>query len=222
MTMSTCAATKTAAAALFVLASGTSAMAMADTTVDARYGLFGWSAGGGLELATTLSDRTSARLVLSNTDRNYTDTYSDVDYHLNYKLRTAGLLLDWRPGGGVFHLTGGLLYNDRQSMVGEATGHVTVNGTDYSNANVKATVTWDKRVLPFVGLGWGNHGTGSKGFAWSVDAGVGFGGNINVKITDSTGTVSQSDLNAQQDSTKDDLDFLRRQPMISFGLGWTF
>lgn len=211
---------KTSATVLFLCASGVCAAAKADTTVDARYGLFGWSAGGGLEVATKLSDHTSAKLLLTDTNRNYTDTYSDVDYHLNYKLRTAGLLLDWRPGGGVFHLTGGLLYNDRQSMVGTASGNVDVNGTTYTNVGVKAEVTWDQRVIPFVGLGWGSR---SKGFAWSVDAGIGFGGNINVKITQTSGThIDQGQLDAEEDDAKDDLDFMRRQPMISFGLGWTF
>ncbi len=196
--------------------------ARADVTVDARYGLLGWGRGAGVEIATPAASNLSLRLAATDTDRDYNHSYSDVSYNLNYKLQTVGLLLDWRPTSGIFHLTGGLLYDNKQSLIGTAVGNVTINGTSYPNANVKAAVTWNDRVVPFFGLGWGNVGTGKKGLAWSADLGVGFVGNAGVKLTESTGTVSQSDLNAEQDNLQHDLRFMRRYPMASFGLGYTF
>src|SRR3954453_17802217 len=71
------------------------------------------SLGLGLELTVGLSPQLNARLGANGF--NYTDDHrrvSQIEYNATARLRRAPALLDWRPGGGGFRLSGGLVYND--------------------------------------------------------------------------------------------------------------
>jgi hypothetical protein len=196
--------------------------ASAETAVDARYGLFGWGEGFGLEVAFSAAKNGGARLTFSDTKNDYDKTYSDVSYALNYKLRTVGLLFDWRPAAGTFFLTGGLMYNNKNSLDGTASGDVTINGTLYHGVSLKAEVTWDRKIAPFFGVGWGNVGTPNKGLSWSANLGIAFIGDLNVKLTDNTGQVSPTDRGTKERSIEDDINAMRRTPMANIGIGYTF
>lgn len=195
----------------------------AASSVDGRYGLFGWGEGFGIQFAMPLSDRSALRFRLTDTDWDGDEEYSDVDYNLSYKLRTSGVIFDWRPGSGIFFLSGGLLYNHKHEFYGTATGDINVNGTTRTNVSLRADVEWDRKTVPYIGLGWGNVGQKHKGLAWSVELGIGFVGDLDVRLTQTSGaTISANDLAAEQRDLEDDLDFMRRYPMISFGLGYSF
>jgi hypothetical protein len=198
--------------------------AAAGTSVDGRYGLLGWGEGFGLQLALPLSDNTALRFRLTDTDWDGDEQYSDVTYDLHYKLRTSGVIFDWRPGSGIFFLSGGLLYNHKHEFYGTATGNLTI-GSFSGNATVRADVEWDRKTAPYIGLGWGNVGLQKhKGLAWSVELGIGFVGDLDVRLAQTGGsvTIPPGDLAAEQRDLEDDLDFMRRYPMISFGLGYSF
>jgi hypothetical protein len=191
-------------------------------SVDARYGLFGWGEGFGIEFAGAVGQNAALRMRLTDTDTDNDETYSGVAYSLSYTLRTAGVIFDWRPGGGVFHLSAGLLYNDSQELKGTAAGSLDIGNNTY-DATVRADVDWDRKVSPYFGLGWGNLGQRGKGLAWSVELGIAVTDDPDVTLTQTAGTsIPASDLSTEADELESDLDFMRRYPMISVGLGYSF
>jgi hypothetical protein len=211
------------AAAVLSAGSFLSAAASAEVTVDARYGLIGWGEGAALEVAFNAAPNAAIRLMVSDTDNDYDETYSDVRYDANYKLKSVGVFFDWRPASGVFFLTGGLIHNSKHELKGTATGNVHIGGaTTTSDAIVTADITWDKKTVPYFGVGWGNVGTPNKGLAWSFNLGVAFVGDLDVRLTESTGAVSAANIGQEERDIEDDLTVMRRLPMAHFGLGYTF
>jgi hypothetical protein len=212
------------AAAALAAGSLFSAAASAEVTVDARYGLIGWGDGAAVEVAFNAAPNAAIRLMVSDTDNKYDETYSDVRYDATYKLRTAGLFFDWRPASGVFFLTGGLIHASKNELIGTATGQATIDGVSTAaNATLRAEITWDKKTVPYFGVGWGNVGTPNKGLAWSVNLGVAFVGDLDVHLSGTNlGTVTTANLGNEERDIEDDLTVMRRLPMAHFGLGYTF
>lgn len=214
------------AAAALAAGSLLSAAASAEVTVDARYGLIGWGEGAALEVAINAAPNAAVRLMVSDTDNDYDETYSDVRYDASYKLRTAGVFFDWRPASGTFFLTGGLIHTSKNELVGSASGSTNVGGEmTAATATLRAEITWDKKTVPYFGVGWGNVGTPNKGLAWSVNLGVAFVGDLDVHLSGENlglGADEQTRLGNEERDIEDDLAVMRRLPMAHFGLGYTF
>ena len=62
----------------------------------------------------------------------------------------------------------------------------------------------------------------SKGWLLSADAGVLFQGKPKVTLTESTGTVSQSNIDTEIASIKHDVDALKQIPVVSLGIAYKF
>jgi hypothetical protein len=195
--------------------------AAAEVFVDARAGGMGWGLGYGFDVGVNTSDNTSVRLGFTNADRDWDRTYDNVDYTGDYKHRTWSGLVDWRPMSGVFHLTFGLLYADKNDLEISATGTALEIGSGTYNTTLTGRMEYDRDWGPYAGVGWGNMGKKDKGFMWTADLGVAFLGGVNVHLTSST-PVPDSDLRAEEQKLEDDLRFLRWIPMISAAVGWRF
>jgi len=192
----------------------------AEAFVDARAGAMGWGLGWGLDVGVNATDNVDVRFNFAYSDRDWDQTYDNVDYRGDYKHRSVSGLVDWRPMSGVFHLTFGLLYADKNDLDLTATGNLTINGNPYPNATINGRMEYDRDWGPYVGVGWGNMGHKDKGFMWTADLGAAFLGAVSVHLTSST--VSDTDLRAEEQQIEDDLRFLRWVPMVSAAVGWRF
>ena len=195
--------------------------ASAEAFVDARAGAMGWGLGWGLDVGFNATENVDVRLNFAYSDRDWDDTYDNVDYRGDYKLRAYSGLVDWRPMSGVFHLTFGLVYADKNDLELSATGLLDIGSGTY-NTTLTGRVKYDRDWGPYAGVGWGNMGKKDKGFMWTADLGVAFLGAVSVNLTSSNPAVPASDLRAEEQNLEDDLRFLRWIPMISAAVGWRF
>jgi hypothetical protein len=195
--------------------------AAAEVFVDARAGGMGWGLGYGFDVGVNTSDNTSVRFNFAYADRDWDHTYDNVDYSGDYKLRSYSGLVDWRPMSGVFHLTFGVLYADKNDLDLSKTGDIDFSGTTYTTT-LKGRLEYDRDWGPYVGAGWGNMGKKDKGFMWTADLGVAFLGAVSVHLTSTNTLVPDSELRAKEQEIQDDLRFLRWIPMISAAVGWRF
>jgi len=195
--------------------------AAAEVFVDARAGAMGWGLGYGVDVGANTSENTNVRFNFAYTDRDWDHTYDNVVYTGDYKLRSYAGLVDWRPMSGVFHLSFGVLYADKNDLDLSATGNIDFNSGTY-NTTLKGRLEYDRNWGPYVGAGWGNMGTKDKGFLWSADLGVAFLGAVSVHLTSSNPAVPASDVSAKEQEIQDDLRFLRWIPMLGAAVGWRF
>jgi len=165
-----------------------------------------------------------------------TDTSTtNVDYDLKLKLRTFDALVDWFPGsGGQFRITAGLVWNgNRFDAVGRpnATGTFTLNGDVFTAATVG---TLDgridfRKIAPYVGIGWGNAVSATRGWGVTGDLGVMFQGapRSNLASTGCTGSVAlctqlAADVAAENQSLNDKLRKYRYFPVVRVGARYAF
>jgi len=150
-------------------------------------------------------------------------------YDLEVSLRWFPVLLDYSPGGGLFRLSGGLLFNGSTadaSYVPDFT--VELGGHTYTPEDVGEVVgeVEMQPVSPYVGLGLGN--AGGEGLRFLLDAGVAFtsyeasldhrGGDLPSELEEQL----EEDLQMEADSLQRALDDLSVYPVASAGLlyGW--
>lgn len=111
---------------------------------------------------------------------------------------SVGLMLDYHPFGGCFHLTGGLNFSgmaaDAKAIMKNETGlqglgEYEFGGTTYkvsggNEARVKGRYEWN-RVQPYLGFGWSSDGEGDRSFYFSCDIGVNFIGKGSFSVSHS-------------------------------------
>ena len=197
------------------------------------------SLGLGLELTVGLSPQWNARIGANGF--NYTDDRrkaGHLEYDATAKLRTGTALLDWHPGGHGFRLSGGLVYNDTHidgtSLV-PASGNYDIGGIPVPVSLVgtlSGRIDFD-RVVPYLGLGWGNAVSQDRKVGFFVDAGAIFQGRGKVTLTPNI--PAGSPLN--NPTARAALDILLRQeernvekdvadytvyPVVAIGLSYRF
>jgi hypothetical protein len=150
-------------------------------------------------------------------------------YDLEVSLRWFPVLLDYSPGGGLFRLTGGLLFNGTTadaSYVPDFT--VELGGHTYTPEDVGEVVgeVEMQPVSPYLGVGLG--GAGGKGLRFLIDAGVAFtsyeaslghrGGDLPPELEEQL----DEDLAMEADSLQDALDDFQIYPVLSAGLMYSW
>jgi hypothetical protein len=159
------------------------------------------------------------------------DVGADVDFKAKLRLRSLTALLDLHPGGGGFHLTGGLVLNrNKLTMDAGVVGTITINDQVYSVTEVAGLVAegeLGRRWVPYAGLGFGNAVGANKRVTFLFDLGVYFQGQPKLALIArglAAGTPGlQEDLDqAAADINHDDLNhgYLRYYPVVSFGLAF--
>ena len=213
-----------AGALLFLAASPA---AWADVGVLIKAGTLG----AGLDVSKGISEKLAVRLQANalNYDRNTTE--SDVDYKAELNLRSAGVLLDWHPLGGVFRVSGGAYWNgNKATMTGKPTGATyVINGTTYSSAEIgslNGQVDFPS-IAPYLGVGFGSAPKAGRGMTFSFDVGVLYQREPNVALSVACGTTPrcaqvQSDVAAETASLQDDLKDYKFYPVVAFGIGYRF
>ena len=156
-----------------------------------------------------------------STSRDY--TVNNTDYQTDFRLRTAGVLLDWYPFASGFRFSGGLYYDGNKA---DLKPRNSASGPFGSNAGSVTGSLDFRKAAPYLGLGY-NRSFGA--FSVTGEAGVMFAGSpqtrLNVDCTGLTPTTCnslRSSAAAEEARVRSDLDALRYYPVLSVGVGYAF
>lgn len=194
----------------------------------ALLGRFG-TLGLGLEVGGGISEHWAIRAGLNGYSVDETLTESNVNYDAEFKLRSAGITVDWHPGGHAFRLSLGAFYNGTNfSVLARPTrGAFEFNGVTYNAAEVgslSGKIEFNK-FAPFLGVGFGN--VTKKGFSYSIDLGVLYQQSPKVRLDLTCGVTAQcaqltSDAQAERAQLETELEDFRLWPVIQAGFGYVF
>ena len=156
---------------------------------------------------------------------------SGVEYDGDLDLSNIGLVADWYPFGGSFHVSAGWFATDNGL---KADGRPGPGGTyDIGGQTFTADEVGTLHAVAdlgnsgaFVGLGW-LWGRADGGLEWSLDLGVLLQDSPDVTLTATGGSLSgqpalQSALAQEEVEVEDDIDSLKTWPVVNFGIGYRF
>lgn len=170
----------------------------------------------------------------------------DVEGKFEFDGNNAGILFDYHPFGGVFHLTAGLNFSKMELT---AKGRLQHNyaGKSYelggytfyaegNEASVDAKYDWND-LQPYLGIGWSTDGDGDSSLYFTMDIGVNFigkgkfsiSGMNGVMIKDPNGNLIDATNQILEDAVleegKDFFDIADKiivYPVIQLGMGYRF
>ncbi len=198
------------------------------------------SHGVALEYYLMMSEKVSARFALTDMPIDMKRSEDEADIYLKYDRTNIGMLFDFRPMAGTFHLTAGLYVGDHNININAKVkdGNETYDLGDQSyygrNLGVKSSISFAK-AQPYLGLGWGTLPTKS-GFSVNFDVGVLYLGKTSVDI-DATGQAStdntnwfdvtsnavfQGELEKERRDLEDKAKKIQFAPVIQLGMGYKF
>lgn len=201
------------------------------------------SHGVALEYYLMMSERVSARFALTDMPVSYTLKEDEANIYLDYDRTNIGMLFDFRPMAGSFHLTAGLYVGDHninlKAKVKDGFESYDIGDQSYygRNLGVKSQVSFAK-AQPYLGFGWGTIPTNS-GFSANFDVGVLYLGKTSVDISasgeanmdrnDPNGWIDvasdalfQAELERERRDLENDAKDLRFAPVIQLGIGYKF
>jgi len=190
--------------------------------------------GAGLHLSTPIQPDLNVRVGFNAYNYTYSGSTSEVNYDFKLKLQSVGALLDWYPGSGSFHITGGFVHNgNKVTSVANAntSGTYTINGNTYSAANagtIDGNITF-RSGAPYLGIGWGNPVGKNSGWGFTSDLGVLAAGSPASTLT-STGCTApaqicaqlSSDLAVENNNVESKVNRLKTYPVIQIGAYYHF
>ena len=162
----------------------------------------------------------------------YSSNVSGNPYEVN--MNTYGLLLDYKPFGGIFRVSGGLYYDNNNLQLSAGTQSLSLNGQTYNSSqfsNLSSSVNFAP-IAPYIGIGFGstsNLSQDRKGLYFTGDLGVLYSNptvSINATCTSGTGVDCNSfnsNLSAQKNNIQNILtSYGQFYPVIGFGVGYRF
>ena len=196
-------------------------------------GARGGTAGIGPEVVVSLGHRANLRVganLLGN--YGYSSERGGIPYDLELELRSGLGVVDFHPTGGGFHLSAGALYNkSRVDGAAAPAGTYTIGGTSYTGAEVgslTAAARFERELVPYVGLGFGNAVGDGRRLRLSLDLGVAFQGAPRVELATSGPIASdarfQADLAREKAEVDEELTASRYKyyPVVGLGLSYRF
>ncbi|MFY8274945.1 hypothetical protein AAEU32_12550 [Pseudoalteromonas sp. SSDWG2] len=226
--------------------------AMTAQAKDIGLGVKAGSLGLGLELDYSINDNWNIRLQTNSYD--YDDDFEEdgIEYTGELNLSTTGVLVDWRPWGSSFRLSGGI-YNNKNRVRGRSldisSGSYNIGDADYT-PDSNDPLTLDARVdlgdstAGYLGLGWGNSPSNDSRLSFSFELGVIFSGNPEVdlqasgsafvsangmterfSLTDTSDPLVQQfydELEQERLNLEDDVSDFDMYPVISLGVAYQF
>lgn len=214
--------------ALVVLASLAPGQARADSTPYFHIGPQLSSLGAGAEAGLRINDYLGVRIGGNYFAAEFSDSIDDIDYELDFRLASAGAVLDVHPFGGGLRLSGGVRWNGNNvDLTARPNGSITVGGVPFSAAEAGA-VKGDlelNSVAPYVGLGY--QGSYFKNrLLLALEVGVLFQGRPNVELI-GTGTLAndptfRAAVEREEEDVEDKLKILRFYPVIALTLTYRF
>lgn len=190
--------------------------------------------GAGVHLSVPLINQLNARFGLNGLGYSRNGNTKNVDYDFKLKIATGDALLDYFPSDGQFRITGGVAYDGNKI---EANGRpsagdtYTLNGHVYPSTSV-GTLNGHidfRKAAPYLGIGWGNATSKTKGWAFAADVGVLFQGTPNSALTNRGCTASflvcaqvALDVAAENRSLQDDVRSYKAFPVLRLGINRSF
>lgn len=209
-----------AMAGLCLLAGNAAAGGFSEIGVGAKVGTLGL----GIEGIKPVAPKLDLRLGLNKFDYEADETFDNTDYSAKLNMQTIAALADWHPANNGFFISGGAMLNDNKldaSANVTAADPVTIGTKTITSGKVTTGISFDD-VSPYLGIGYRQPFNGVKGWSFVAEAGVLFQGNPKITLAESTGTVSQSDIDDEINKIRDDVDVLKNLPVISLGAVYRF
>lgn len=195
----------------------------------------------GLQATFAVSERVNLRMVANGINQSSDFEESGINYNGTLDFATYGVIGDWHPFNGGFHLSAGAMHNGNQlSLDASCPQSCDIDGHSYQSApdgQINADVDFGT-FAPYLGIGWGNSMKGGRLYA-TLDIGVLFQETPNVELTASGSfkeqnnpfTVNTSNPKLQQELANeekslqqelDDTEFSNLYPVISLSVGYRF
>ena len=190
----------------------------------------GGTLGIGLELTKAITKRINAKLVVNDLSFSDDGDVDDIDYDFDIDLFSAGVLLDWHPFNGGFHLSGGLLYSENDLDAKASTNQeFEIGNTTYTSEEIgilRGEIEFSD-FAPYLGIGWGNPVGKKRRWKILFDIGVIYLGSSDANLSSTDGTLSnnpifQADLKREEESLQDDIDDYGLYPVLSLGISYKF
>jgi hypothetical protein len=214
----------------------------ADTSISAHAATIGY----GMEIGYKFNPDYGIRVGAQKLNRSFKFQPKDengvsgdeLKYNGKINLKNANIFADWYPSKHRFRLTGGLLLNNSTAKFitncesnSSGINPIPTNceigagsavGSDIGEITTK--ITFDNKVAPYLGIGWGYEKDDSWGF--SVDLGVAYLGNADADIQSSgscnTNASCRAQLDEEEKEVEDDLGSLKFFPVAKIGIGLVF
>jgi len=225
--------------------SGSSAGAMDETRHGVGIGFSASTLGLGAEAGVALNPKFNLRggFHIFNYDRSF--NRDGINYSGTFNLRSAQVLLDWFPSGGIFHLSPGVLVYNGNELDTNANvpggQNFSLGGTAF-RSNPANPVTGNgklefNKAAPMVVFGFGNLVPRTRHFSVNVDLGVAYHGTPTASLSLAGSACAPNGLNcrnaatdpAVQSSLQSEVAKLNRNaepykvyPIISVGFGYRF
>ena len=195
------------------------ATARADSFDPVSFGVHISTLGDGITLERPLLFDLSARVTTGALSTTGERAYDGQEWTSNFRQNNALVAMDWRPYGGRWRLSGGLLFgSDHVDKTAQSlNGAIALNGTSYPTSGTGLVTSRVSFARPAVYLGVGA-GTGIlKGLTIAFDAGIVI--RNGTLTTAATGPLA-ADAQFQNDLATTAAQFRTRlvQPVIGVGL----
>jgi hypothetical protein len=215
------------------LALAVSALSALPALADVSAGFRVSTLGPGLDFTTSVvPDTLSFRINGNYFDYTHSSTLSNVGYHEDLRLETAGLLLNWYPWQNGFFFTGGGYENTSKIDVKarSTNGNYNFNGTTYSTVQagtIAGKAKLGREIAPYVGLGFGNPVGSSASWTFYGELGALFTGAPKLTLASTGGTLSNDPTfrnNIEQERQKDQnsVSWANVYPVVALGLAYKF
>lgn len=149
-----------------------------------------------------------------------------VDLSSKFKWFTAGAMLDWHPGGGIFRISSGMFLNNNEvNISANVNKRVEIGDNEYWLSNVHGKISFDN-VVPYFGIGLGNASSGGR---WQValDLGVLLQGSPKVELSATASDPQVQpfldvDVEKERRNFEDDLKAFDLYPVLALGISYSF
>lgn len=194
-------------------------------------GFQGGTTGLGPAVAFMMSETTSFRVGAFFLSLEREEKVDTITYDLDVSLKWIPVLIDWNPGGSIFRMSGGLLFNGSSVSASYIPDFsVEIGGHTYTPDDVGEVTGKIKMqpVSPYLGIGLGSPVGNNSGVRFVLDAGAAFTG-FTVSLGHKGGELPPSleeqlteDLDIEADSLEDALDSFSVYPVFSAGIYYTW
>lgn len=203
--------------------------ALADVSAGFRVSTLG----AGLDFTTSVvPDQFSFRIDGNYFEYTHSSTLSNVAYHADLKLETAGFLGNWYPWQNDFFFTAGGYENTSKIDVKarSSSGNYDFNGVTYSIAQagtVSGKVKLGREIAPYAGFGWGNPVGSSASWTFYGELGALFTGSPKLSLNSTNGSLSgdptfRNNLELERQKDQSSVSWADVYPVVAVGLAYKF
>lgn len=194
-----------------------SSAVLAESRTDKPFGvtLGASTLGVTLEPSWRLDDNFGMRMPIGTGSFDFSADSNGYDYDGTVDSLGLGLMGDYYPFAGGFRLSAGAFYTDYEvSLDGDDVTYQGITG------DIRAKAEQKRNVMPALAVGYdgrlGNTGT------LSMSVGGMFGSGFDVSATESTGLLTQAEINEEISDIRKDLGGLDVIPYVQIAIGFRF